>query len=122
MATACLGIDGEKLEDLKNGEVQEIVEAEAAEIREPAWERELKAGLKRLKRKKSDLGKDRKGADRKVALARHLRDFHLAPHRWIAENLQMGRSSYVQSLVSRHRSSSVRCQHWITLKKHEKLD
>ena len=43
-----------------------------------------------------------KGVDWKVAIARYLRGFYHAPHRWIAEQLNMGDPFYVQSLVSRH--------------------
>jgi len=45
----------------------------------------------------------RKGADWKVALARHLRERHLTPYRWNATNLKMGAPSYVQSLVCLNR-------------------
>ena len=109
------------LEDFNNPEEKRIVESEAAEVREPAWETALVAGLASLKRDKEELRASAKGADWKVALARSLRKKHLAPHRWIAENLHMGTPSYVQSLVSLHRSGGG-CKHWKTLEKHEKLD
>lgn len=109
------------VDDLNDPDEKRIVESEAAEAREPAWERALRAGLATLKRDKEELKASPKGADWKVALARSLRERHLAPHRWIAENLQMGTPSYVQSLVSRHRSGGG-CKHWKTLKKHGKLD
>ena len=109
------------LEDLKNPDLRRIVEAEAAEAREPAWESALVAGLAVLKRENEELKASPKGADWTVALARCLRERHLAPHRWIAANLHMGSPSYVQSLVSRHRSGNG-CIHWKAHKKHGKLD
>ena len=109
------------LQDIKNPEQRRIVESEAAEVREPVWERALRTGLGALKRDEEELKTSAKGADWKVALARSLREGHLAPHRWIAENLQMGTPSYVQSLVSRHRTG-IECKHWEILKIHEKLD
>ena len=104
------------LEDLKDPDAKRIVESEAAEVREPVWERGLRAGLAALKREEEELKASAKGADWKVALARSLREGHLAPHHWIAENLHMGTPSYVQSLISRHRIGGG-CKHWETLKK-----
>lgn len=109
------------LEDLKNPDEKRIVEADAAEAREPAWERGLMKGIEVLGLEAESLVTSPKGVDWKVALARHLREQHLAPHRWIAENLKMGAPSYVQSLVSRHRSGKA-CKYWKKPKKHEKLD
>jgi hypothetical protein len=70
----------------------------------------------------ADLGKDRKGAEWKVALARYLRDRVLAPNPWMAERLKMGQGSSVQSLVSRHRhKSDLTSENWKRLN-HEPLD
>lgn len=59
-----------------------------------------------------------KGEGWKVDLARHLREAHLVPYRWITENLQMGAPSYVQSLVSRHRKKPA-SKEWRLLKNME---
>ena len=49
-----------------------------------------------------DLLDSRKGAEWKVATARFFRERYLAPHRWIAERLNMGVAGSVQSLISKH--------------------
>ncbi len=109
------------LESLDDEDDRRIVEAEASELREPLWEQALGEELKVLGFARKDLKAGLKGEGWKVALARHLREAHQAPHRWIASNLQMGSPSYVQSLVSRHRTGKG-CTYWRKLKKHEKLD
>ncbi len=91
------------IEDLGDERVQQVVEAEASEMREPRWEKGLAEALTRLQKGEKDLVAERKGADWKVALARHLRERYLAPHKWIADRLAMGAPSSVQCLVSRHR-------------------
>ena len=96
------------MEDLGDEKVQQIVEAEAFELREPHWEKGVTEALKNLGKRERDLIVDRKGADWKVALARHLRERYLASHKWIAARLVMGAPSSVQSLVSRHRKLSVK--------------
>lgn len=108
------------LEDLKDPVSRMVTEAEAAEMREPRWERATVALLKLLGRSETDLVNAAKGADWKVALARLLRERYLAPNRWIAERLSMGRVSTVQSLVSRHRTSGEsEDKYWRKLKNHE---
>jgi len=110
------------LDDLKDETVQGVTEAEAAEMREPRWERAALAMLSKLGRKESELAGSRKGAAWKVAVARQLRERYLAPHRWIAERLCMGRTSTVQSLVSRHRSKGDNSDEiWKQLQNHETL-
>jgi hypothetical protein len=74
-----------------------------------------------LGRKAGDLADCRKGEGWKVDLARHLRERHLTPYRWIALNLRMGAPSCVQSLVSRRRQQKD-SEEWRTLQKHGKLD
>ena len=106
------------IKNLMGVESRKVVEAEAAEIREPAWEMRLEMGLALLGRSADDLKAARKGADWKIALARYMRETHLTPHRWIAQNLYMGSPSTVQSLVSRHRQNK-HCKLWKILKKHE---
>ena len=109
------------LDDLKDEQMQRVVEAEASEMREPRWERTLREALGVVNHETEDLLSSRKGESWKVDLARYLREVHLAPYRWIAENLHMGAPSYVQSLVSRHRKKVV-SKEWILLQKHGKLD
>ncbi len=58
----------------------------------------------------------------KQAVARHLRERCLTPNRWIAERLNMGATSSVQSLVSRHRKKKHgKNSNWMLLN-HETLD
>jgi REP element-mobilizing transposase RayT len=109
------------LEDLKDGQMLRVVESEASEMREPLWERALARGLLALDRDAAALSADLKGAGWKVDLARHLRENHLTPYRWIASNLHMGAPSYVQSLVSRQRKQQA-SKEWVILQKHGKLD
>ncbi len=66
-----------------------VTEAEAAEMREPRWERATVELLKLLGRSEGDLSNAAKGADWKVALARLLRERYLTPNRRIA-GLQSG--------------------------------
>ena len=102
-AKGCNAFKKAVLRDLEAGDQRSIVEAEASEMREPRWENGLKQALRLLGKGESDLLSGRKGADWKVALARHLRERYLAPHKWIAQRLSMGQVSSVNSLVSRHR-------------------
>ena len=90
-------------------------------MREPCWERTLREALCVINHQAKDLLSGPKGQGWKVDLARYLREVHLAPYRWIAENLHMGAPSYVQSLVSRHRKK-IASDEWRLLKKHGKLD
>ena len=110
-------------EELKDEDLRKIVEAEASEMREPRWDRMLTDLLRILGKSRIDLKNARKCEAWKVAAARLLRERHLVPHAWIAENLHMGAASTVQSQVSRHRTEARRADpYWKALKKHEKLD
>ena len=109
------------LKDEGDGTERVIVEAEASEMREPRWERALSDALACLGRSEDELSAGKKGEAWKVAVARHLRERCLAPHRWIAENMGMGSPSYVQSLVSRHRRGASE-RNWEMLQTHGKLD
>lgn len=80
-----------------------IVESEAAEMREPRWERNLENGLNALGRTAGELLTSKKSERWKVALARYLRERLLVPNAWLAERLQMGTSNSVSSRVSRYR-------------------
>lgn len=88
------------LEDLMDRGPQNIVEAEAAEMTETDWKSGLKHARRFLGKAESGLLSERKGADWKVALARHLRDRYLEPYKWIAPRLNMGRVSSVNSPVT----------------------
>ena len=88
------------------------------------WERSLQAGLTILEKSHEDVVASRKGVDWKVALARYLRERHLVPHDWIADHLNMGKPSSVQSWVSRHRKNNLgkTDANWVQLKNHKTLD
>jgi len=109
------------LDDLKDEQMQKVVESEASEMREPRWERALGEALSVLGRGDSELSSCRKGEDWKVDIARHLRERYLTPYRWIVEHLNMGAPSYAQSLVSRRRKQKS-SKEWKTLQKQGKLD
>ena len=94
------------LEDLKDPDLGKVVEAEAGEMREPRWEKELKRGLECLARSETELKSERKGAAWKVSLARHLRERHLVPNSWLAERLSMGTPNSLSSQISRHRKAN----------------
>ena len=100
-----------------------IVESEAAEMREPRWERNLAYGLAALGRHADELETSKKGERWKVALARYLRERLLVPNAWLAERLQMGTSNSVSSRVSRYRRESGSSDdEWNTLKVLECVD
>ena len=65
------------LDDLKDENLKNIVESEAAEMREPRWERVLADSLLRLNKKEADLAHSPKAALWKLAIARCLREQHL---------------------------------------------
>ncbi len=89
------------LEEGKKG--REHVESETAEIGSYRWEESLYKLMDMLGKGMEELKSARKGADWKVALAIHLRKQHLVTHRWLADNLSMGKPSSVQSWVSNKR-------------------
>ena len=91
------------LVDLQDEVCQGVVEAEAGEMREPVWERQLRRGLDVLGKKDSDLIITDKGIDWKVALARYLRESSLPPNAWLAKRLNMGTAKSVSSRISTHR-------------------
>jgi len=113
----------EVMEALEDERTVRIVEAEAAELREPRWERATRRMLRALDKTEANLCSDRKGASWKVATARMLRERYLAPHRWIADRLKMGTPSTVQSVVCRHRkAATIDDDWWERLQNQETLD
>jgi len=101
---------------------KKLVESETAEIGSYRWEQSLYKLMDMLGKRTEELKADRKGADWKVALAIHLRKQHLAPHRWLADNLSMGKPSSVQSWVSNKRNDEG-VKIWLQkLENHGKLD
>ncbi|MEM7790419.1 MAG: transposase [Verrucomicrobiota bacterium] len=110
------------LDDLSDKAALRVSESEAAEMRESRWERATIDLLARAGRSEDELLRSPKGAPWKVAVARLLRERYLAPNRWIAQRLSMGRVSTVQSLVSRHRTGSGKKETiWKELQNHETL-
>jgi hypothetical protein len=78
--------------------------------------------LQSLDKGQEDLQSDRKGSNWKVALAIYLRQQHLVPHQWLADNLKMGKPSSVQSWVS-HKRKDKEVMKWIEkLQNHENSD
>jgi len=110
------------LDDLKDETIARVSESEAAQMREPLWERATVDLLARLDRSEPELFSSATGVPLKVAIARLIRERYLTPNPWIAARLQMGRVSTVQSAVSRIRSHfSDKDPLWRTLQKHETL-
>ena len=108
------------LANMDAGDFAKVVEGEASEIREALFSRSLAEILTILGKTEEDLGNTKKGEPWKVAAARYLRDKFLAPNKWIAENLQMGAVSHVQSKVSCHRKLKPgEDKYWEALEKHE---
>jgi len=111
------------LEDQQDVLRGRIVESEAAEMREPRWERNLEHGLAALGRHADELETSKKSERWKVALARYLRERLLVPNAWLAERLQMGTPNSVSSRISRSRRESGSSDHlWNTLKVLECVD
>lgn len=86
----------------------QIVESEAAEMREPRWERNLASGLNCLGRSGAELETSKKSERWKVAMARYLRERLLVPNAWLAVQLHMGTAQSVSSRISQHRRESER--------------
>jgi len=113
----------EVLSNCQDEKLRRVVEAEASEMREPRWERGLAQALVWLGKNEADLAKGRKGEPWKVSLAYHLRERFLAPYRWMSRRLNMGESSSLLSLVSRHRRQQPHTDEtWKILRNHEYLD
>jgi hypothetical protein len=93
------------LGDLRDEVSRKVVEAEAGEMREPHWERELQKGLEMLGKREAELFSARKGSLWKVALARYLRETTLVPNAWLATHLRMGTAKSVSSRISSHRNT-----------------
>ena len=112
------------LDDIKEKKLLAVKEREAVELREIVWARSLQSGLTVLEKTVDDVVASRKGADWKVVLACYLRERHLVPHKWLADHLNMGQPSSVQSWVSRYRKNLAESTdaNWDILKNHEKLD
>jgi len=111
------------LDDLKDDDVKKVVESEAAEMREPRWERGVVEILALLNKSEGDLKVGPKAPRWKIAVARSLREQYLAPYRWIAKRLNMGRVSSLSSVVSRSRKiKPAAFPEWKLLQSHEFLD
>lgn len=83
---------------------------------EGAWEACLTEALNCLNQSPDSFSSDSKGAPWKIAVARLLREQHLAPYTWIARHLHMGTTSYAQMLVSRHQRETFSSGPWDKLK------
>ena len=74
-------------------------QSEINSLKEMRWAAALAAGLKKTKRRASDLARDRKGAPWKRELAIALRESTGASCSWIAKNLHMGNPASVRVYV-----------------------
>lgn len=111
------------LGDLRDEVSRKVVEAEAGEMREPHWERELQKGLEMLGKTEAELFSARKGSLWKVALARYLRETTLVPNAWLATHLHMGTAKSVSSRISYHRNTVLSDEpRWRSLKMLECVD
>ena len=111
------------LEDSVDKGLKQVVESEAKEMRKPYWDCMLTRSLTALKKTRSGLKSDRKGAPWKVALACYLRESYLIPNTWLSESLNMGTPNSLSSQVSRYRKE---CRsedgNWDKLKNQENVD
>jgi putative transposase len=79
----------------------EIPRAELREIKEARWRAVLEGGLLARRKLAADIVTDPKGARWKIELAIDLRKRVGAPHRWIADQLNMGTPASVRVNVAR---------------------
>ena len=105
-----------------SGKETGLVETEVHELKEAVWEKTTQKGLRALGKGAKAIREDAKGADWKVALARLLRERHLASNGWIAERLAMGKPGTVSQYVNRHKRSRPRDKAWAALKNAKMLD
>ncbi len=73
---------------------------EVQELNELGWETTLEECLRSLKKTKSDIEKDRKSAEWKLAIALTLKEHTSARNGWIAARLNMGEYNSVSHNVS----------------------
>lgn len=78
-----------------------IPAAELRAIKEARWLEALRRELAHSGKTADDISADPKGAHWKIAIAVHLRRTVAAPHRWIAEQLNMGTPEAVRVNVAR---------------------
>ena len=76
---------------------------EIGEVKEARWRERLDAWLRDAGKTQDDISRDPKGALWKLDAAAAMRGDVGAPHRWIAEELQMGSPHAVRSYLSRRR-------------------
>ena len=76
--------------------------AELREIKERRWGDLLERALHELGKGHEDIAAERKGAPWKIEIARRLRHHAGAPHRWIAQALNMGQASSVRVYVCKN--------------------
>ena len=100
----CIGSRGYKkalVKDLK--ESRPLMHLEAREVQEHnelGWETTLEQCLRTLKKKKSDIERDRKSAEWKLAIALLLKERTSARNGWIAGRLNMGEFNSLSHNVS----------------------
>jgi putative transposase len=73
--------------------------ADLRELNEARWQAIVSNELKEAGKSERDLEFDRKGAEWKGAIARHLRRETTAGNPWIARRLRMGSPNYVSNLI-----------------------
>ena len=79
-----------------------IEAAELREIKERRWLELLATTLRELGKVQADIDTERKSVGWKIAIARRLRQESGAPHRWIAQALNMGKPSSVRVYVCKN--------------------
>jgi putative transposase len=89
-ALGSVGFKKALIEDHKKAVESAQTEDGTAEMKELIWEEAVNRALKRLGRGPSDIAKDRKSADWKVAIAAHLKSTTTASNPWLGRRLQMG--------------------------------
>lgn len=98
--------------DVPDKKLDQIVESDAIEIKANKWEKALPEILDQLGLDPADAKSGKKSEPWKIAAARYLREYYLAPYKWITEELQMGTVNSVQGMVCRHRKTTQPKDEW----------
>lgn len=98
---------------LPQDKLDQVVEADAQEIKAHKWEIALPKILDQLGVDASSVKAGKKSEPWKVAAACFLREQYLAPYKWIAEELGMGSVGSVQGMVCRYRKKEGNEDKWM---------
>ena len=98
---------------LPQDKLDQVVEADAQELKAHKWDIALPKILDQLGVDHSNAKAGKKSEPWKVAAACFLREKYLAPYKWIAEELGMGVVGSVQGMVCRYRKKEGNDDEWM---------